>query len=236
MQAFIRYTRGLGNAALGVRVTSLTGAYWNFVTLGWDALESLDTAYNLTEYAGSDPNESTYTRTLVLPSAVIVSEGFVEIFVKGTGEVIGQESLSYFRTQAAVNALEFNPDGDLVVGVNLDSVITIPSLSGAVYSPTVVQGQKISVIKNDTPTITGILNNDYSGGWTADLTLSMESPVVLKIVLPCVWLDAATGAFKVDLSTFDTDVVGQYDCSVKVYNAPKRLTALRFTLTVVKDT
>lgn len=236
MQTFIRYTKGVGNAALKVRVRSTSGQYWNFDTLAWDNTESVTTAYTLTEYADSDPYESTYSRLITLPSVALAPEGYVEIYVASTGEVIGQESTNYYRAQASINSLNFDINGNLNVSVDTQSVITIPSLSGAIYSPTIVYGQKISVVRNDTPTITGMLNNDYSNGWTVDLTMSMESPVVAKTVLPCTWTDATTGAFMVDLSSINTDVVGQYDCSVKVYKAPKRLTVLRFTLTVVKDT
>lgn len=232
MEVFIRYTKGLGNAALGCRLRNNIGQHWNFSTSTWGATESY---YTLTEYADSDPYESTYLRTLVLPTIIQAPVSIVEVFVVATGEVIGQENTLDYRSQEASSKLTFDASGNLLVSTGTSNIL-IPSMSGAMYSPTIKQGAKLSVIRYDTPTFTATLNNDYSNGWVAELVMSMEDPVVKKTTKICTWVDITTGALMVDLTAEDTTEVGVYDCVVKVRQGlTKTLTVLQFTMLVLKD-
>lgn len=234
MQLFIRHTKGLGNSAVAARVRNVAGQYWDFVTLSWSVTETAQCIQHMVETTDSDPDESTYTVSIVAPTVAQAPIGIVQIFTSATGSVLAQESLANLRATDAINKLSFDGSDQLMVSTATNASIVIPAMTGAVYSPTVVFGQKVSVVEGDTPTLSFALNDDYSG-WTVDLTMSIESPVVSKTTVPCAWVNAALGTLSVDLSSAQTSIVGQYDCSVKVRNGVKTLTALRFSLFVVSD-
>lgn len=90
-----RYTKGLGNAAL--YATSYFGArYWNFVTLAWVTLESVDTKRFLTEYPDArDAAQSAYETTITPPTggefplAIVQASDGTTLF-KGTTESISE--------------------------------------------------------------------------------------------------------------------------------------------------
>jgi hypothetical protein len=88
MIAFVRYTTGLGNAALYARIRNATGQFWDFVALTWGVIGT-DCKKFLTEYADSDPSTSYYSKEIVVPSAAIYC---IEIVVNSTSLVLGYES------------------------------------------------------------------------------------------------------------------------------------------------
>lgn len=88
MIAFVRYTSGLGNAALYARLRNATGQFWDFVALTWGVIGT-DCKQFLTEYADSDPTTSYYSKAIVVPSDAIYC---IEIVVDATNLVLGYES------------------------------------------------------------------------------------------------------------------------------------------------
>lgn len=74
-----RYTKGAGNAALGLRLVKL-GQYWNFTTQAAVYSESADTRVLLTEYPNSgDAAESYYSVTFTPPAGAVWDVEIVEI-------------------------------------------------------------------------------------------------------------------------------------------------------------
>jgi hypothetical protein len=88
MIAFVRYTTGLGDAALYARVRNATGQFWDFVALSWGVIGTDCKAF-LTEYADSDPTTSYYAAEIVVPFNGVFC---IEIVVDSTSLVIGYES------------------------------------------------------------------------------------------------------------------------------------------------
>jgi hypothetical protein len=88
MIAFVRYTTGLGDAAIYSRLRNATGQFWDFVALSWGVIGA-DCKQFLTEYADSDPTTSYYAKEIVVPSATILC---IEVVVDSTSLVLGYES------------------------------------------------------------------------------------------------------------------------------------------------
>lgn len=235
MVIFIRYNKGAGNSALMCRVRDNLGRFWNFNTLTLDTVESVNTSYTMTEFADSDPYESTYSRDITLPYPIDVPAGAVEVYKASTGEVLGQESLATYRMQEALGKLTFSQAGQLEVAVDTASIVTIPSLNGAMYSPTVQYGQTLKVVQGDSPTITGILNNNYTG-YTVTLYFEQKdskSPQ-FKFNQAGTWLDVLTGSYACTLSSLNTQIPGTYEVDVKVVKDGITLTGLKTKMVVIE--
>lgn len=74
MHATYRDVKGLGNAALFVRLRDLTGRFWNWTTGAWVDAESADTRVTLTERADGDPLESRYSASITVPQEQVAVE------------------------------------------------------------------------------------------------------------------------------------------------------------------
>jgi hypothetical protein len=72
--ATLRDTKGLGNAALYVRLRDAAGRFWNWTTTAWVDAESADTKINLREYPDSDALESRYSAALTVPDEQVAIE------------------------------------------------------------------------------------------------------------------------------------------------------------------
>jgi hypothetical protein len=68
MICFIRYTTGLGNSAIFVRLRNSTGQYYNWTTSTWVSSEVSDCRINLTERDDSDAVFSVYIADIVVPT------------------------------------------------------------------------------------------------------------------------------------------------------------------------
>jgi hypothetical protein len=112
MIAFVRYTTGLGNAALYARIRNATGQFWDFVALTWGVIGT-DCKKFLTEYADSDPSTSYYSKEIVVPFNGVFC---IEIVVDSTSLVLGYESTK----DAAANV----PETGLVVTDASNSIIS----------------------------------------------------------------------------------------------------------------
>jgi len=88
MIAFVRYTSGLGDAALYARIRNATGQFWDFVALSWGVIGTDCKAF-LTEYADSDPSTSYYAAEIIVPFNGVFC---IEIVVDSTSLVLGYES------------------------------------------------------------------------------------------------------------------------------------------------
>jgi len=88
MIAFVRYTTGLGDAALYARIRNATGQFWDFVALSWGVIGTDCKAF-LTEYADSDPATSYFAAEIIVPFNGVFC---IEIVVDSTSLVIGYES------------------------------------------------------------------------------------------------------------------------------------------------
>jgi hypothetical protein len=89
MIAFVRYTVGLGNAALYARIRNEIGEFWDFVGLEWVTPITADCKQFLTEYADSDPATSYFSKEIFVPFNGVFC---IEIVVDSTSLVIGYES------------------------------------------------------------------------------------------------------------------------------------------------
>jgi hypothetical protein len=72
--ATYRDTKGLGNAALYVRLRDATARYWNWATSAWVDAESADTKKFLLEYPDADAIESRYAVALTVPDEQVAIE------------------------------------------------------------------------------------------------------------------------------------------------------------------
>jgi len=63
-----RYTIGLGNATIFLRIRNSIREYYNFITGEWDAAESADTQKFMTEYPDSSPLDSGYVVEFTAPT------------------------------------------------------------------------------------------------------------------------------------------------------------------------
>jgi hypothetical protein len=72
--ATYRDTKGLGNAALYVRLRDATSRYWNWATSAWVDAESADTKKFLIEYPDADQVESRYAVALTVPDEQVAIE------------------------------------------------------------------------------------------------------------------------------------------------------------------
>jgi len=68
MLFFIRYIKGLGNAALYTRLRNGSGQYWDFGYLTWVDNEAESTKIYLTETQDNDTVEALYSSTAAPPS------------------------------------------------------------------------------------------------------------------------------------------------------------------------
>lgn len=112
MIAFVRYTSGLGNAALYARIRNATGQFWDFVALTWGVIGTNCKQF-LTEYADSDPTTSYYAKNVVLPSPLVYC---IEVVVDSTSLVIGYESTR--------DAGAYTPDEGVVATDASNSIIS----------------------------------------------------------------------------------------------------------------
>jgi len=112
MIAFVRYTTGLGDAALYARIRNATGQFWDFVALSWGVIGTDCKAF-LTEYADSDPATSYFAAEIIVPFNGVFC---IEIVVDSTSLVIGYES----TRDAGVDV----PETGLVVADASNSIIS----------------------------------------------------------------------------------------------------------------
>jgi hypothetical protein len=112
MIAFVRYTTGLGDAALYARIRNATGQFWDFVALSWGVIGTDCKAF-LAEYADSDPATSYFAAEIVVPFNGVFC---IEIVVDSTSLVIGYESTK----DAAADV----PETGLVVADASNSIIS----------------------------------------------------------------------------------------------------------------
>lgn len=102
MRTFTRYTKGLGDAALGLRASKL-GQYWDWVALAAVGAESADTMKLLTEYANAgDAVESQYVVDFTAP---LNGPWDLEIVVISTGRTIAVGSTTEATTETNVTAI-----------------------------------------------------------------------------------------------------------------------------------
>jgi hypothetical protein len=123
MIAFVRYTSGLGNAALYARIRNATGQFWDFVALTWGVIGT-DCKQFLTEYADSDPTTSYYAKEVVVPSDAIYC---IEAVVDSTSLVLGYES-----TKDAVG--DIPESGTVLTSVANTTISFLTDLASAVTS------------------------------------------------------------------------------------------------------
>lgn len=111
MHATYRDVKGLGNAALYVRLRDLTGRYWNWTTGAWAGAESADTRATLTERPDGDPLESRYSVEIVLPDEQVAIE-----FVRASdGAVRAYEDTVPYAEFAVTGTVPVTPDVALCV-------------------------------------------------------------------------------------------------------------------------
>jgi hypothetical protein len=112
MIAFVRYTSGLGNAALYARIRNATGQFWDFVALTWGTIGT-DCKQFLTEYTDGDPSTSYFSKEIVVPFNGVFC---IEIAVDSTSLVLGYESTR--------DAGEHVPETGSVVADGANSIIS----------------------------------------------------------------------------------------------------------------
>jgi hypothetical protein len=86
--AGIRYTKGLGGAAVYLRARDATAQYWDWTTLAWSATEEAACKQALAERQDSDAAESRYMASVALPPGV---QSILEYVLASTAEVLGEE-------------------------------------------------------------------------------------------------------------------------------------------------
>jgi hypothetical protein len=86
--AGIRYTKGLGGAAVYLRARDATAQYWDWTALAWSATETAACKQALAERQDSDAAESRYMASVALPPGV---QSILEYVLASTAEVLGEE-------------------------------------------------------------------------------------------------------------------------------------------------
>lgn len=91
MLFYIRYTQGLGDAAIYTRLRNATGKFWNFTTLAWDTAETAPCQVLLLERDDYDSVDSLYSAEVVLPAGGPWVE---ETILLSTNRVLGYDNTS----------------------------------------------------------------------------------------------------------------------------------------------
>lgn len=91
MNAFVRYTSGLGNSAIYARLRDGSGQFWDFVAVEWTATLDADCKQFLTEATDGDPTTAYYGAAITIPTDDIYS---IEVVLASDGTVLGYESTS----------------------------------------------------------------------------------------------------------------------------------------------
>jgi hypothetical protein len=94
----LRYTKGLGSAALSVRVLGATGLFWNFTTNSWVVNQNANTYTLLSEYPDLSSVESLYASIAAVP----VDSSEFQFFRVADGFVIGTDTLMDFVPPAPI--------------------------------------------------------------------------------------------------------------------------------------
>lgn len=117
MNAFVRYTTGLGDAAIYARIRNAAGEFWDFVALAFVTPITADCKEFLVEVADGDPTTSYYGAAITVPTDAIYS---IEVVLDSDGTVLGYES-----TRDAIAAGGYVPESGTVQTDVTNSIISI---------------------------------------------------------------------------------------------------------------
>ena len=116
MIAFVRYTTGLGDAAIYARLRNAVGEFWDFVGLAWVTPITTDCKAFLTEYTDGDPSTSYFSANIVVPADDVYA---IEVVLASDGTVLGFES-----TRDAIIRGGYVPETGLVVADGSNSILS----------------------------------------------------------------------------------------------------------------
>ena len=127
MLATIRYTKGLGNAALYVRATddSVPPQFWSWGGAIWVASDTSPVRTFLTECADADPLESAYKANVFPPPTATLLE-YVRV---SDGKVIGEDPLN---VQSILSAVTTGVGAGLLT-VTVEDALAAPVVGATVY-------------------------------------------------------------------------------------------------------
>jgi len=101
---YIRYTAGLGDAAIYTRLRNSTGQFWDFTALGWVGTETTACQIWLAEHDDGDSVDSLYSASATLPAGGPWVE---EAILFSNGRVLGYDytSISSEATQLTLRQM-----------------------------------------------------------------------------------------------------------------------------------
>jgi len=111
MLFYIRYTQGLGDAAIYTRLRNATGEFWDFTNEVWVAVETTDCRTYLLERDDLDSTDSLYSAPATLPAGGPWVE---EVILLSTARVLGYDdtSVPIESTQITLRQMLFGYIGD----------------------------------------------------------------------------------------------------------------------------
>ena len=225
MVVFLRYFKGV---QLGLRLRDSLGSYYNFTSLFYDSVPSVETVVSLTEHADSSPDDSMYTVTYAPPEDFPYLR---EVYDTVTGEVVATDTVEAPEiTPSQIDAILSDNHGAGPWGAG---TVAIPSMAVS-FSATMIDKRRLTIKQGDTPRISFNLGSDYTG-WTPKFGAKEGYKSSTYSISPkiAVWSDSATGQGYIDLDSSDTSLAGDFIAEIQVSLGNQRLTPLEIQLTIL---
>lgn len=154
--------------------------------------------------------------------------------------VLDQDDIDGIAAGVSVGIFDVEVPGNFVKGTAGYALghplVTLPVLTGGLYTAVAKQSREVLIMRGDTPTVYFDLNGDYTG-WTPYFGAKVypgdeDYAIALRQVT---WTDDSAGTGYMALTTSDTASAGKYHGEIELRNGGEVMTVIKFVIYISQD-